>query len=152
MVGENFEECIFAVWIRQERAYPLVNDILQFRFFDWLPCTTMGMGGDGWRALILGCVGTSGLVLLFSHAKQTMEKDNALRLQAVFFFYFIFLFFFIFYEGPMRNLQSTICKIQHHLGLPGSAILKVVSQVSRLPVLNREALVHAHQYKSERSL
>ena len=40
----------------------------------------------------------------------------------------------------------TVCKIQRHLGLPGSAILKVVSLVSRL--LDREALVHAHQYKS----
>ena len=42
--------------------------------------------------------------------------------------------------------QWTVCKIQHHLGLPGPAILKAVSLVSRL--LDREALVHAHQYKS----
>ena len=42
--------------------------------------------------------------------------------------------------------QSTICKIQRHLGLPGSAILKVVSLVSRL--LDRDTLVDAHQYKS----
>ena len=43
--------------------------------------------------------------------------------------------------------QSTICKIQrHHFGLPWSAILKVVSLVSRL--VDREALLHAHQYKS----
>ena len=46
--------------------------------------------------------------------------------------------------------QWTVCKIQRHLGLPGSVILKVLSLVSRL--LDREALVHAHQYKSERSL
>ena len=39
----------------------------------------------------------------------------------------------------------TVCKIQRHLGLPWSAILKVVSLVSRL--LDHEALVHAHQYK-----
>ena len=46
--------------------------------------------------------------------------------------------------------EWTVCKIQRHLGLPGSAILKVVSLVSRL--LDREALIHAHQYKSLRSL
>ena len=45
-----------------------------------------------------------------------------------------------------RQGEWTVCKIQRHLGLQGPAILKVVSRVWRL--LDREALVHACQYKS----
>ena len=60
------------------------------------------------------------------------------------------------HPAPSQQCQLTkiqnfaLCKIQRHLGLPGSTILKVVSLVSRL--LDREALAHVHQHKSKRSL
>ena len=87
------------------------------------------------------------------HASVTSENQfHCTRLcNRIFKSMLVLLYFFLKKKRSNTKMRTkeewTVCKIQRHLGLPGSAILKVVSLVSRL--LDREALVHAHQYKSQ---